>query len=63
MKKINNDITESDVQIRQLLQAAHSARRNAYCPYSEFRVGAAVLCGDGTIITGSLYSLFNLLIT
>lgn len=26
--------------------------RNAYAPYSQFRVGAALLCLDGTIVTG-----------
>lgn len=32
--------------------AAESASRNAYCPYSEFPVGAAVLTEDGLIFTG-----------
>ena len=27
-------------------------RGKAYCPYSDFRVGAAVLTQDGTIFTG-----------
>jgi len=26
--------------------------RSAYCPYSRFRVGAAVLCTDGSIVRG-----------
>jgi cytidine deaminase len=29
-----------------------SARELAYCPYSEFKVGAALLCSDGTVFTG-----------
>jgi cytidine deaminase len=29
-----------------------SARESAYCPYSNFKVGAALLCSDGTVFTG-----------
>lgn len=36
-----------------LLQLAIEARRNAYCPYSSFPVGAALLCTDGTVTTGA----------
>ncbi len=36
--------------------AAHGARSAAYCPYSDFHVGAAVLCDDGTIVTGTVVS-------
>lgn len=36
----------------QLVEKARSARRRAYAPYSEFPVGAAVLCQDGTVIEG-----------
>lgn len=35
------------------MRAALAARRNAYAPYSKFRVGAAVLAGNGKIYTGS----------
>ena len=35
----------------QLLSAARQAARLAYCPYSNFRVGAAVLA-EGEIFTG-----------
>ena len=35
-----------------LMQAALDAKNNAYAPYSGFRVGAAVLCDDGSIYTG-----------
>jgi len=37
---------------RDLLQAANDIRANAYCPYSNFAVGAALLCADGTVFTG-----------
>src|SRR5277367_4386394 len=37
----------------QLLQkAATEAAKNAYAPYSNFRVGAALLLTDGSIVTG-----------
>lgn len=39
-------------QYQQLLQQAIEARKNAYCPYSGFSVGAALLCEDGTVFTG-----------
>ena len=35
-----------------LLTEAHKAKGNAYCRYSNFQVGAAVLAKDGKIITG-----------
>jgi len=37
---------------RELLRLANEARKNAYCPYSKFAVGAALLCEDGTVHTG-----------
>jgi cytidine deaminase len=39
-------------QIENLHQRALSVARNAYSPYSHFRVGAALLLQDGHIITG-----------
>ena len=40
-------------QATQLVAAARDASRNAHAPYSRFAVGAAVLLGDGTVITGA----------
>lgn len=37
---------------RELYDAAVKARKNAYCPYSHFAVGAAVRTKDGHIFTG-----------
>lgn len=37
---------------RQLIETAFLARRNAYTPYSHYKVGAALLCADGSIVTG-----------
>jgi cytidine deaminase len=39
-------------QIADLQQRATAVAHHAYAPYSNFRVGAAVLLSDSTIITG-----------
>jgi len=36
-----------------LLKEARKTAANAYAPYSNFHVGAALLCEDGKIITGA----------
>jgi cytidine deaminase len=36
----------------ELLEQALQAQENAYCPYSNFPVGAAVLTADGKIFSG-----------
>ncbi len=36
----------------ELVQRAVAVRKNAYCPYSNFPVGAALLCADGSVYTG-----------
>ena len=35
-----------------LLEQAKGAMENAYAPYSGYKVGAALLCADGTVFTG-----------
>ncbi len=35
-----------------LIRTALQMRKKAYCPYSGFSVGAALLCSDGTVYTG-----------
>lgn len=37
----------------RLVEAARKAADQAYSPYSGFRVGAAVLLADGTVLTGN----------
>ena len=38
---------------RKLLSAAFEARENAYAPYSNFKVGAAILTDSGRIYSGA----------
>ncbi|MDR2910806.1 MAG: cytidine deaminase [Bacteroidales bacterium] len=45
-----NELPDSDVR---LIYAAREASKNAYSPYSEFNVGAAILLQNGEIISGS----------
>jgi cytidine deaminase len=45
-----NPLSPSDLE--QLRKLAESAAENSYSPYSHFRVGAALLLEDGTIVTG-----------
>ncbi len=37
---------------QELINLAFSMLEKAYCPYSQFPVGAAVLCRDGSVYTG-----------
>ena len=36
----------------QLVQQACQARKHSHAPFSHFHVGAALLCADGTVISG-----------
>lgn len=36
----------------RLMNMAQEARKYAYTPYSHFAVGAALLCRDGSVVTG-----------
>ncbi|MDR0502117.1 MAG: cytidine deaminase [Treponema sp.] len=40
------------LQMDSLFAQARQAAEMAYAPYSKFRVGAALLCEDGSIVTG-----------
>lgn len=44
-------MTVRETKIR-LMEKAMEARENAYAPYSGYKVGAALLCEDGSIVTG-----------
>jgi cytidine deaminase len=47
------DYNELNNTEKIVVDAAKKAVKSAYCPYSHFQVGAAVLLGNGEIITGS----------
>ncbi|KAM6948085.1 cytidine deaminase-like [Lycodopsis pacificus] len=38
--------------VEKLIQKSQEAKNQAYCPYSKFRVGAALLTEDDSVITG-----------
>lgn len=42
----------SEEVLAELIAKARSVSENAYCPYSKFRVGAAILAGEGQIFSG-----------
>ncbi len=41
------------MELADLLAKATEAAESSYSPYSRFRVGAALLCEDGTVVTGA----------
>ncbi len=47
------NISDLSVKDQELVSAAREAARNAYAPYSKFRVGAALRLRSGLIIRGS----------
>lgn len=61
MKKINHNTEftvyenkeETPEGIQKLLEQAIAIRKKAYAPYSNFRVGAAILLDNGQVILGS----------
>ncbi|XP_053961735.1 cytidine deaminase-like [Anastrepha ludens] len=46
------DFKDLTADAKELIKAAIEARQYAYCPYSKFKVGAAIQTGDGSIYTG-----------
>ena len=41
------------MQIKKYLQLAADVAHNSYSPYSRFRVGAVLLCGDNSLFKGT----------
>ncbi|MFA5296768.1 MAG: cytidine deaminase [Lutibacter sp.] len=50
---IFDTVEELPTIVKNLMDKAIEAKQNAYAPYSKFKVGAAMLLEDGTIITGN----------
>ncbi|GGA84268.1 cytidine deaminase [Flavobacterium palustre] len=48
-----NTIEELPVEIQDLFKQATAAQKNAYAPYSKFRVGVALTLDNGKIILGT----------
>ncbi len=48
-----DSISELPTEIQSLMQQAIEVRKNAYAPYSHFRVGAAILLDNGKVVLGS----------
>ncbi|SEA85057.1 cytidine deaminase [Flavobacterium gillisiae] len=48
-----NSLQELPTDIQDLMEQAVAVRKNAYAPYSKFRVGAALLLDNGKIVLGS----------
>lgn len=46
-------INELNSELKNLMERAVEIRKKAYAPYSQFKVGAAILLEDGTIVLGS----------
>ncbi|HXM23465.1 MAG TPA: cytidine deaminase [Terriglobales bacterium] len=51
-KKSLSNKTISRPQNKRLLRAARKAMKQAYAPYSQFKVGAALLTSKGRVFTG-----------
>lgn len=50
---IFESISELPKSVKLLMEKAIEAKATAYAPYSKFKVGAALLLENGTIITGN----------
>lgn len=48
-----DSLTELPSEIQNLMEQAVAVRKNAYAPYSKFRVGTALILDNGKIILGS----------
>ncbi|KAK7060096.1 hypothetical protein SK128_028147 [Halocaridina rubra] len=48
--EINKKLTDAEVE--DLIDASLRGRQNSYSPYSKFKVGAALLTEDGSVVLG-----------
>lgn len=51
--EVFNGISDLPSEIQTLMLQAIETRKNAYAPYSKFRVGAAILLENGKVVLGS----------
>lgn len=51
--EVYDDQAELPEDVQDLMNKATEARENSYSPYSQFRVGAAILLENGEVVTGS----------
>ncbi len=51
--EVYDSVNEFSEEIQNLMQKAIEVRDNAYAPYSNFKVGAAILLENGEVIVGS----------
>ncbi|SHL52541.1 cytidine deaminase [Flavobacterium saccharophilum] len=51
--EVYDNLKELSTEIQDLMNQAVEIRKKAYAPYSQFRVGAALLLDNGKIILGS----------
>lgn len=51
--EVFDSVTSLPSEIQSLMNQAIEIRKNAYAPYSRFRVGAAILLDNGKIVLGS----------
>ena len=48
-----DSLSELSEENRVLVEKSHQSAKKAYSPYSHFKVGAAILLENGTIVTGN----------
>jgi len=51
--EVYDNLKELSTEIQDLMNQAVEIRKKAYAPYSQFRVGAALLLDNGKIVLGS----------
>lgn len=51
--KVFDSTTDLPNDVQNLMEQAVAIRKNAYAPYSKFRVGVALVLNNGKIVTGS----------
>jgi cytidine deaminase len=51
--EVFNSMSDLPSEVQSLMLQAIETRKNAYAPYSKFRVGAAILLENGKVVMGS----------